>query len=808
MAPRFDAQAHRLELSVADVLQGELGAGAGAATRGGMERLWLGQAIHGRYQERALAADPSYRREVELAHEFECAGWRVALRGRADGVRRGGDGGLVVEEVKSVRAGRPLGPASRLAAERQVGLYAWLLSRSSGEPARAELVLIEIGSDAVDAEALEIDLGAVEAELRRSVEELLRAWEDERRARDARRAASGALAFPYPEPRPVQDEIAEAVARALERREHLLVQAPTGVGKTVAALYPALRFALGEDARVFVLTSKNLQQEMAVRVLELLNAEADFRAVRLRAKARMCANEQLLCHEDYCRYLREYALRLRRARAVERVFEAGPIALPAAVWALGRSEQLCPFELSLAAARAAQVVVCDYNYAFDPWLALGDFAPGADLAHTLLVIDEIHNLVDRGRDYYSPELHTSPVGRVAEWSAAGGAPLADEIAAVCEALDALVWDTLEAAEPAGARKRWAVEHPLPEEALLALRSELDRVFVGYLEQRTRTRSLQADDPFVALYFDVLRFLGVLVRADARFSSYVERQGKEARLKLLCRDPSRFLGGVLNRCASAIGLSATLSPVELHRDLLGLDRDRTSSLVLANPFPPENRQVVVDPTVSTTFRERAAHYDRIAERLSAFADAVPGNCLALFPSYAFLREVAARAAPLSKRVLLQRPDDTELEREGILAALRGAAMGDVLLLAACGGVFAEGVDYPGDALRAVAVVGPCLPALTLDRELLRGHYDEAFERGFEYAFVVPGMTRVLQAAGRLIRSERDSGVIALFGRRFLEPPYADYLPPEWVPEEGIAALAGDPAAAAARFFGARARPPRG
>src|SRR6185436_16060722 len=198
-------------------------------------------------------------------------------------------------------------------------------------------------------------------------------------------------------------------------------------------------------------------------------------------------------------------------------------------------------------------------------------------------------------------------------------------------------------------------------------------------------------------------------------------------------------------------SATLSPPEFYTGLLGFEAGRTAFVEIRNPFPVDNRRVVIDPTIETTWKQRPANYERIAERLAEFADAVPGNCLALFPSYQFLSEVTGRLKLRGKRVLIQKQADSDKEREMILQALRSAIFGDILLVAVAGGVFAEGVDYPGEVLKAVAVVGPCLPALTLDQQLLKDYYQERFERGFEYSFVVPGMTRVVQAAGRLIRS---------------------------------------------------------
>ncbi len=343
---------------------------------------------------------------------------------------------------------------------------------------------------------------------------------------------------------------------------------------------------------------------------------------------------------------------------------------------------------------------------------------------------------------------------------------------------------------------------MPEDSLWTLRPAFDEVFIDYLEYRRATSTFQADDPFVELYFRLLRFLDGLLLSNenaSAFSHCVQIEKDDPRLRILCKDPSRFLGRVLNRTHSVIGLSATLSPTDFYRDLLGFDAERLATLAVPSPFPAANRSVVIDASVTTLYRLRPQNYPRIAERLAAFAARVPGNLLALFPSYKFLDEVASRLEVPGKRMLIQTPAGSDQQREEILANLRSALAGDVFLLAVAGGVFAEGVDYPGDMLKAVAVVGPCLPAVNLEQELLRRYYEERFERGFEYSFVVPGMTRVVQAAGRLIRSADDRGVIALLDKRFLSLPYRDHLPQDWLLDESPESLVGDPETTAGEFF---------
>lgn len=799
MPPRFDSERRVLEIAVADLLDPVLARSIGFAHRGGFERLWLGQAIHGRYQESALAEDPGYRREVALRLELEHRGWRVVVTGRADGVRRD-EAGLVVEEIKSVRRQGQLAPAVRQVYERQALLYAWMLERLEQTPVRAELVLIAIGSDAVERLEIEADPADLELAARRRLNQLLAEHERAKSERADRRRAGVDLPFPHAELRTGQEAIVAAVERALEEGEHLLLEAPTGLGKTAAALWPAVRHALEHDRRLFVLTAKNLQQEMATRVLRQLAAGTGLHALRLRAKARMCANGEVICHEDYCAFARDYYPKLAASRLVPALLGETEVLEPDLIFSAAAGAEVCPFEVSLDLAGRSQVVVCDYNYAFDPFVALADFAADADLADTVLVIDEIHNLVDRGRSYLSPELSAALATRAARAAeAAGSTPVLRRLAEVAAELARLVEREVDGALDALPGSDAAAEVLLPEDALWRLRPDFDAAFVDYLEHQRETRSFRAEDEFVELYFRLLRFLDGLGARGPAFSHLVERRGQDRLLRVLCKDPSGYLAGVLSRVHACVGLSATLSPSEFYRDLLGFDPARTTTLSLPSPFPAENRCLVVDRSVSTLYRERPANARPIGERIAAFADAVPGNCLVLFPSFAFLTEVSAHVAPARKRVFVQQRTDTERDREALLEVLRGAVLGDVLLLAVAGGVFAEGVDYPGDVLRAVAVVGPCLPVPTLDQRLLQEYYEERFERGFEYAFVVPGMTRVVQAAGRLIRSAEDSGVIALFDRRFLDRPYRDRLPADWLSGAGGDTLSGDPAAAARVFF---------
>jgi DNA excision repair protein ERCC-2 len=723
----------------------------------------------------------------------------VLLHGRADGIREDAKGGLVVEEIKSRRRGADIdltrGDSHRL----QAALYAWMLRRESDVPVSALLLWVEIGSASITREAVPLDFAALERTVRARIDDWLERFEGERRERAKRRSAAERLRFPHSSLRRGQEKLIQAVESSLEQREHLLLQAPTGIGKTIATLFPALRFALANDKQLYLLTPKNLQQQMAMAALASLDPGEVALAVRLRAKRSMCANQAMTCHEDYCRFAREFGRKTRDGALVRRVLEDRPVVDPETLFEIALAGEVCPFELSLLAAREAVVTVGDYNYAFDPIVSLREFSPDADLGDAILIVDEIHNLVERARRIWSPSLEGEAIRRAERAAALGGAPVHREVEALCGELLQTVDETLDEAAPGAAQERWSLEHSRPAERLFAIRPRLDAAFIDYLEYRIDTRSMEQDDAFLELYFALQRFLEVLSDAGGRFAQLVERDGETGRLRLLCTDPGKRLGALLNRCHSVIGLSATLTPTEFHRDLLGLDSERSAAVAISNPFPPEHQRVVIDASVTTLWRDRARESPRIARRIAAFADQVPGHCLALFPSHAFLGEVAEQLPASEKTLLRQHREDDGRQREAILRELRDPEARPALLLAVAGGVFAEGIDYPGASLRGVAVVGPCLPAPDLERQLLENEYQERFDRGFDYAYAIPGMTRVVQAAGRLIRSERDTGVIALLGRRFLREPYRSLLPEAWLGARAAEELVGDPAAVARRFF---------
>jgi DNA excision repair protein ERCC-2 len=781
---RADPIRRSLEIGVTELL---LGPGPHRTDGAGLHGAWLGQLLHFAYQ-RDAEAEAGFEAEVAVHETLSHRGWSVSLRGRADGVEPDGVGWRVLE-LKS------LPPRADEAAARwrlQAALYARMLERMRGAPARAELVLLHGAAPVREPVAL----GPEETDhaLRTRLDAMLDALERREEVLAAGRRRADAVHFPFASLRPGQTEIVAAVERALAERELLLLEAATGSGKTAAVLVPAVRFALANGLRLVVLTASTLQQHLAVDTLRRIAPRGVPLAARLRAKARMCPRGDLLCHEGVCAFADGYAERRERGDLVTRAFDADGLALPDAAFALGAAETACPYELQLDAARGAFVTVCDFNYAIDPAVALPELRDPEALRETIFVVDEAHQLAERAREALSQPLGGPLLRAAREAGALGSAALHRALRELAEELSARIAGTVAdaGAAPDG---DWLPQEP---PALADLSCAFDDLALRAARHLAGAPAGPVA-PLFALASQLGRFVAAEERREPGFVALAGYRDGEPALERFCADPAPALGRLFAACHALVGCSATLSPPELHVDALGLARDRAVHLRI----PPEDRRaqraVVIDAGVTTAEPARTREAPRIARRLAALARAVPGNCLALFPSHAFLERVRGALPPLARALRCQARGDGEPERSALLDELRRRS--DLLVFAVAGGGLAEGVDYAGAGLAAVAVVGPCLPAPSTRRALVAERLEESTGRGFELAYAVPGMTRVIQAAGRLLRTGAERGVIALYDRRFLREPYRSLLPEEWLAGGAPEDLAGDPAKIARAFFSA-------
>ncbi len=804
---KFDEASKRLEVSVRE-LAAEEGFGRIGFERGeGWHRLGLGTELHSRVLRERRAARPDYRSEVFLQAAVPIDGWSAVITGRLDGCVQEASGVWVIEEFKS--AYLPGQETRRNGAafarhQRQLLYYCDLWRRLGHAPVSGRLIYVDLASGEETVMLTACDPEELERGLERRLRELLAIGQAEMERRRQKAAAAGLLAFPHAAPRPGQKIMMEAVRKALEAGENLIAEAATGSGKTAASLHPALAHGLAAGRQVFFLTSKTLQQTMAVSAMRGMNADGAFRSLQMRAKKRMCANDRVLCHEDFCPYARDYPEKMERSKIVERLRRDHFHFDPDTVFAEAKKEEVCPFEVQLELAGRADAIVADYNYVFEPGIALRRLEEEDE---PVLLVDEAHNLPDRARKIFSPELLEETFRAAQDTLLLRSGEMFVALSRTFGHVAALLGETAGLAREGGESAGGSFAGPIceadpPVEALRALWKEWEPDFIRYLTWKRETKVAMPDDPIVDCHFVWQRFMAVLNLLGPGFTCVAERRPAGARLAIVCLDPARPLAPVFGAAASTILISATLSPVEVIRRTLGLEPERTRAIRLPAPFPRENRRIMILPQVGTAFAQREKNFAPIARLVGEMSDAQPGNALVLFPSYQFLERVAGLLPATRARVLVQRPDLTEAGRRGIFQELAAPAPPGVLLLAVLGGMYAEGVDYPGELLSAVFIVSPALPQVSFERELLRRYFEETEQAGFEYAYLQPGMTRVIQAAGRLIRSETDFGVIALLCRRFLQEPYVSRLPRDWYEDSPLELATKDPAGEIRKFFAGR------
>lgn len=793
MGIRYDDDARSIALSVRDLV--EEGAPSGHLTlevvQSRTARAAAGRRVHTDWQTERAATASTYRAEVTIKRAIPVGEWTVNVWGRVDGVETE-EGRTIVEEVKS----SPL-DARRLFATRpsdwpawlgQLEIYLWMLADAGHPDPVGRLVLVSLvdGSRHVLGVALEND--RVAGWIRERLEQLVVA----RERRIAWMASRRARTVPHPHAhwRAGQREIAEAVEWGLDAGQTILVEAPTGLGKTDAALVGVLKFALRTNRQVFWATARTTQQDGAIRALRRLkDAGLPLRSVQIAAKGKVCLNDIVSCRPDACRFADGYYDRLATTGLPGTLADRDDHVDPGLLRAIGTESRLCPFELALDLTAEVDVVVGDYNYVFEPSVHLArafDDTAGS----WVVVADEVHQLVDRARDWFSPRVDAALARDAAQRLWAAGPDYATFVG-LAERIEQLV--TRIAHGPVGRTGGELAVVDLPLQEWQDLAAAIDEVALDYalLKADRPVAHASDDDPWLFLARQVLRFAGVDPTEEI-VSLAARTPGKE-RVQLSCLDPSRYLGTRIGALGGFVGLSATLSPHRFYRDLLGLDPEKLDVVTVPSPFPPERRQVLVASRVSTAFKDREQHAEPTAKLLAACVAAVPGNVAIYFPSFAMADDIVGRMTVPGRELLVQRPgmDDT----------LRAEALGRLsepdapkVLCAVLGGVFAEGIDLPPGALDAVFVVSPALPPVGLERDLLREYFETKFGTGFLYASLVPGMTRVVQAAGRLIRRPEDRGVVLLVDRRFRWRDVLELLPADWG-----TTLAPDPAAEIRSFF---------
>ena len=754
------AQVH---LSVRQLVEFLLQTGSIDSRFSGFDRAAEGARIHRRLQR---AEGKGYDAEVYLKQEYTVEGVEYLIDGRADGIFTE-DGLVTVDEIKTVTV-----PLEEITEDMQPvhwaqgQVYAAIYARQQDlEAIRVRLTYFQVDEEKI----VRFSRRFTANELDSFVEDLLTRYAPwAKRARSWQEQRTGslqALRFPFSEYRAGQRAMAAGVYRTLRDGQRLLCQAPTGIGKTISTLFPALK-AMGEgcDGRIFYLTARSTTRAAAEGALARLREnqpELRLKSITLTAKDKVCLLEKRECTPEACPYARGYYDRLRDA--LWQALDEDDFTR-AKLEELARRFTLCPFEFGLDVSLWCDVIVGDYNYLFDPVVNLKRFfEAGGD---HLFLVDEAHNLPDRARDMHSAGLCKSEVFRCVKLLGKGRGKLKTALNRLNRAFIDL--------------RHQCEEEPghtfFSAPALTEFDRCVSRVTGPMEEWLEEHREGEAHDTMLDLYFELRQYLRAAEWYDDHFVTQVSAGGSEVRVWQLCLDPSAFVDASLSKGRGAVLFSATLSPAGYFKDILGCTEAKTAAL--PSPFDSARLGLFCAADVSTRYKDRAQSLEAIARYLHAMAAGQKGNYIAFFPSYSYLaqvREVFCRLFP-EVETLVQEAGMDDSAREDFLARFTPAAA--LLGFGVLGGVFGEGVDLVGRRLIGAAIVGVGLPQVGPRQEMLRRYFDQTRGDGFDYAYRFPGFNKVLQAAGRVIRTAEDKGVVLLIDDRFAAAGYRQLFPEQW------------------------------
>ena len=828
----YNPKEDKIELSVRELCalafqSGDLDTRTSSSSR--FEAAHVGREIHQRLQKEH---GPAYHPEVTLRHECRLEELTFLVSGRADGVLIDPDSGdYIVEEIKTLS--RPLWQSfegfARQADMGQLVCYGYFLATSKAlSKVTLRLTYVCTADDDVHYQDAIMTLD----QLREAFVAMLDIISP--RARDLRnrevvlRPLAKKARFPYASLRDEQGDMIREVWRDMRHGQTVFAQAPTGIGKTISTLYPAVR-CLGEGRcdKIFYLTAKSATRREAVGAVErLIAAGVPLRAVVIAAREPMCANATAKataketdgrltrhCNPEYCPYAKGYYDRVEQVIR-ELLSSEQTVFTPRVIAAAAEKGRVCPYELSLDLSERCDIVICDYNYVFSPSVYLrryfADGIPNTDGNRYIFLVDEAHNLADRARDLYSATLSLSEVIALqdaltafdtAQTQAYGELIFPDEdlphgaVATPALSMDDLIGDLRRASYVCrdnmtegsdGVRRGAELSREAPV-ILLDTVSVLSKKYDSWLRRNPVHPAYAAVDS-LASTLRAFRTAGAYY--DEHYATLTEVEGEDIRVSLVCLDPSGILGPILQRATARVLFSATLTPQDYFADILGGGEDSVC-VAFDSPFPPDRLCVAVADHISLRQEDRQKSVRQVVSYIAATVSAKKGNYLVYFPSYEYMdkvRTVFEQKYP-KVRLLTQTQGMTAAERDAFISAF---SEGDGKLkvgFCVLGGSFSEGVDLPGNSLIGVMILGVGIPGLSSLRNIMAEHYNLDREgEGYAYAYTYPGMNRVLQAAGRVIRRPEDKGVVVLLDDRYAAPPYTSLYPDHW---KHMAAV-GDPA----------------
>ena len=731
------------------------------------EAMQAGSRLHRRIQGRMGSG---YQAEVTLKQLVLLGDLCVSVEGRADGIWTD-DGMVTIDEIKGTYRDIHRMDAAIPVHLAQAKCYAYFYAdQHQLDHIRTRMIYANL--DTEETEYFTEDHTYVE--LRGWFQDLMDEYEKwvsfEYHWKLQRTVSLRGMEFPFPY-REGQKELAVSVYKTILRKKRIFIQAPTGVGKTLSTLFPSLK-AMGEglNDKIFYLTARTITRTVAADALDILRSQQmRVKSVILTAKEKLCICEEMECNPEHCPCARGHFDRINDA--VYDLWTNGPDSYTREViLEQAHKYQVCPFELNLDLSLWMDVIICDYNYVFDPNVYLKRFFGEGIKGEYQFLIDEAHNLVERGRTMYSASLCKEDFLEIKRL-VKGKSMLLTQALDRCNrhllTLKRECEDGYQRLEQTGG----FTLH------LMHLMSEMDR-FMETLNQEELRKNL------TDFYFEVRDFLNICDRLDENYEIYTElTDNGRFYLRLYCVRPAVNLRLCLDKGLSAVFFSATLLPVNYYKDLLTGDME-DYAVYARSPFDTAKRLLLVGTDVSSRYTRRGdREYEKIAEYIHCTATSHRGNYLVFFPSYQMLDAVYSRCSPYEDILCVrQNSDMDERERENFLEQFEGEQDRSMAAFCVMGGIFSEGIDLTGTRLIGALVIGTGLPLVCREREILKEFFDRKGMDGFAYAYLYPGMNKVLQAAGRVIRTDEDRGVILLLDERFMNSSYKKLFPREWEEHE--------------------------
>ena len=732
---------------------------------GSMEKdaMLLGGKIHRKIQSRM---GTNYTAEVPLKIQMPCDGFVLQIEGRADGVLKD-DGKVLIDEIKGILRSLEHLEAPVPVHLAQAKCYAYIYAvQNSLKCIDVQMTYCQMETEEIRRFCQEFEFQELQTWFQDLVTQYEKWAKFEIEWRNVRNDSIRQIEFPFPY-REGQRDLVASVYRTILRKKKLFIQAPTGVGKTMATVFPAVR-AVGEGLgeKIFYLTAKTITRTVAEQAFSLLKEKGLlYKTITLTAKEKICFCEEAECNPDACPYAKGHFDRVNDA-VFDLITHSGDWSREV-LEEQAKKYMVCPFEMSLDVSNWADAVICDYNYVFDPQAHIKRFFSESGKEEYLFLIDEAHNLVERGREMYSASLYKEDLLEVRKLVKAEDPKLAKRLSECNQQFLEL--------------KRECEHYQILKSVshiALKLMNVLSKL-EDYLEE---CKDAEKKKRVLDFYFAVRSFLNIHDIMDENYVIFSEMmEDGRFQIKLFCVNPAVNLQNYLEQGNSTIFFSATLLPVHYYKKLLSVEKD-DYAVYAHSSFPQENKFLFIGTDVSTRYTRRGeSTYQRFARYIAVMAEQKKGNYMAFFPSYRFLEEVHTcflECVDHEVDSICQVSYMDEEQREEFLEEFEQEREKSLVAFCVMGGIFSEGIDLTDDKLIGAVIAGTGLPQVCTEREILKQYFNAADMDGFDYAYLYPGMNKVLQSAGRVIRTESDRGVILLLDDRFREMRYREVFPREW------------------------------